>query len=210
MRRIPLRTGEQSAVLRPARRLAVTSRQTEQANLVLGGAGLSRRDDRRFALEVLSAALGGGMSSRLFQEVREKRGLAYSVYSFTAPFADTGLFGVYAGCLPKRVDDVLEICREQLDLVLSGGLTEEEIARGKGQLTGGLLLGLEDTGSRMSRLGKGELVYGEHLSAAELTARIDAVTADDIAAVAADVLGGPRSLAAIGPVDESELARAVA
>jgi predicted Zn-dependent peptidase len=188
----------------------VTSRQTEQANLVLGGPALARRDERRFALEVLSAALGGGMSSRLFQEVREKRGLAYSVYSFSSPFADTGLFGVYAGCQPKRVDDVLEICQEQLNLVVSGGLTAEEIARGKGQLTGGLLLGLEDTGSRMSRLGKGELVYGEHLSAADLIAKIDAVTADDIAQVANEVLGRPRSLAVIGPVDGQRLTRAVA
>jgi predicted Zn-dependent peptidase len=205
----PLRT-DARAEIEHGGRVAVTSRPTEQANLVLGGPAISRRDDRRFALEVLSAALGGGMSSRLFQEVREKRGLAYSVYSFTSPYADTGLFGVYAGCQPKRVDDVLEICHEQLDLVVSGGLTDEEIARGKGQLTGGLLLGLEDTGSRMSRLGKGELVYGEHLSAAELIAKIEAVTADDIAQVASEVLAAPRSLAVIGPVDGERLTRSVA
>lgn len=205
----PLRTGTRTD-LGQGGRVAVTSRQTEQANLVLGGPAIARRDERRFALEVLSAALGGGMSSRLFQEVREKRGLAYSVYSFTSPFADTGLFGVYAGCQPKRVDDVLEICHEQLDLLVSGGLSDEEIARGKGQLTGGLLLGLEDTGSRMSRLGKGELVYGEHLSAADLIAKIEAVTADDIAQVAGEVLAGPRSLAVIGPVDGARLTRAVA
>jgi predicted Zn-dependent peptidase len=132
------------------------------------------------------------------------------VYSFTSPYADTGLFGVYAGCQPKRVDDVLEICHEQLDLILSGGLSDEEIARGKGQLTGGLLLGLEDTGSRMSRLGKGELVYGEHLSAADVIAKIEAVTAEDIAEVAGEVLVSPRSLAVIGPVDGQRLTRAVA
>src|SRR5436305_1663277 len=171
----PPRIGGRAPSFVPAS--VVVPRPTEQANLVLGAAGLARRDDRRFALGVLNAALGGGMSSRLFQEVREKRGLAYSVYSFTSHFADTGIFGVYAGCHPKRARDVLELCREQLSLVATHGVTRDELERGKGQMRGGLVLGLEDSGSRMSRLGKSELVYGELLPVDELLARIDAVDA---------------------------------
>jgi predicted Zn-dependent peptidase len=164
---------------------------------------VARTDERRFALGVLNAALGGGMSSRLFQEVREKRGLAYSVYSYTAQYADTGSLAIYAGCLPKKVDDVLSLCREELDKVAQHGLTDEELARGKGQLRGSLVLGLEDTGSRMSRIAKAELVHGELLSVDAILARIDGVTPDEVQAVAADLLAAPKSLAVIGPFDES-------
>ena len=149
------------------------------------------------------------MSSRLFQEVREKRGLAYSVYSFTSQHADTGIFGVYAGCQPKRVDEVLEICREQLALAADKGITDEELRRGKGQLRGGLVLGLEDTGCRMSRLGKGELVHGDIMRVDEILAAIEAVTLDDVRAVAADVLAGPTTLAVIGPFADEDFAGAL-
>jgi predicted Zn-dependent peptidase len=189
----------------------VTRRPTEQANLVLGTGGLARGDDRRFALGVLNNALGGGMSSRLFQEVRERRGLAYSVYSYHSQYADTGLFGVYAGCAPSRVREVLALCREQIDLVVTKGITAEEIARGKGQLKGSLVLGLEDTSSRMHRIGKGELVHGEQLTVDEVIGRIDAVTMDDVRAVAADVLDGSTlGLAVIGPFDDVDFSAAVA
>jgi predicted Zn-dependent peptidase len=177
----------------------VRGRPTEQANLVCGVPGLSRHDDRRFALGVLNAALGGGMSSRLFQEVRELRGLAYSVFSFTSHYADTGVFGVYAGCHPDRAHQVIELCREQLALAAKLGLSAEELDRGKGQMRGGLVLGLEDTGSRMSRLGKAELVYGELMSVEEILAHIEAVTLDDTQALAAALLTHPTSLAVIGP-----------
>jgi predicted Zn-dependent peptidase len=183
----------------------VRGRPTEQANIVCGVPGLSRHDDRRFALGVLNAALGGGMSSRLFQQVRELRGLAYSVYSFTSHYADTGLFGVYAGCHPDRASQVIELCREQLELAASLGLSVEELARGKGQMRGGLVLGLEDTGSRMSRLGKAELVYGELMTVEEILGNIEAVTLDDTQALAAELLAAPTSLAVIGPFsDDSE------
>ena len=192
----------------------LAARRTEQANVILGVPGLARTDERRFALGVLNAALGGGMSSRLFQEVREKRGLAYSVYSYTAQYADAGLFGVYAGCLPKKVDDVLSICREELAKVAESGLTPEELRRGQGQLRGNLVLGLEDTGSRMSRLGKSELVHGELLTVDDALASIDAVTLEDVQAVARDVLRGSPTLAVIGPFDEdrdlSRFTRAIA
>ena len=194
------RVGGRAPRFRPTS--AVLSRPTEQANIVLGAPGLRRPDERRFALGVLNAAFGGGMSSRLFQEVREKRGLAYSVYSFTSHYADTGIFGVYAGCHPQRARDVLELCREQVAMVATGGLSADELEIGKGQMRGGLVLGLEDTGSRMSRLGKAELVYGELLSIDEVLARIDAVTVDDVAALAHELLRQPMALAAIGPYDD--------
>ena len=186
-------------------------RTTEQANVVLGGPGVARTDERRFALGVLNAALGGGMSSRLFQEVREKRGLAYSVYSYHAQYADTGLVGVYAGCVPRKVDEVLAICREEIAKVAATGITLEELDRGKGQLKGSLVLGLEDTGSRMSRIGKAELVYGEQLSVDEILRRIEGVTLDEVSAVAAELLTDVPTLAVVGPFDEDrDFSRAVA
>jgi predicted Zn-dependent peptidase len=191
--------------------IRVVPRTTEQANLVLGVPGVSRSDERRFALGVLNAALGGGMSSRLFQEVREKRGLAYSVYSYHAQYADTGLFGVYAGCVPRKVDDVLAICREELAKIAATGITDDELERGKGQLRGSLVLGLEDTGSRMSRIGKAELVYGELLSVDEVIDRIDGVTLDDISTMAGELLAAPPTLAVVGPFeDDRDFAAAVA
>jgi predicted Zn-dependent peptidase len=180
----------------------MVEKDTEQAHLVLGGPGVRRTDDRRFALGVLNAALGGGMSSRLFQEIRERRGLAYSVYSYTSQYADTGTFGVYAGCQPGKVEEVLDICRDEIAKAAANGLTAEELARGKGQLRGSMVLGLEDTGSRMSRIGKSELVYPELLSVDEILARIEAVTLDDVRDVAADVLTQPQALTVVGPFDD--------
>jgi predicted Zn-dependent peptidase len=181
------------------------SRPLEQANLVLGCAGLSRTDDRRFALGVLNAALGGGMSSRLFQEVREKRGLAYSVYSFSSQHAECGQWGIYAGCLPAKADEVLAICQEEVAKVIGSGLTDEELSRGKGQLRGSIVLGLEDPSSRMSRLGKSELVYPALEPVEEILAAIESVTHDQIRSVAADVLGLPKALAVVGPFEDAGL-----
>ena len=186
------------------------SDDTEQANLVLGTLGIARNDDRRFALNVLNTALGGGSSSRLFQEVREKRGMAYAVSSFNAQYADTGLFGVYVGCLPNKTDEVLKICRAELDKVVEDGLTDEEIARGKGQLRGSFVLGLEDSGSRMSRLAKSELVHDGLMPVDEVLSRIDAVTPEEIRSVARDIIGGPKVLTLIGPYDARDDAAIVA
>ena len=180
----------------------LVSRGIEQANLVLGCEGLSRTDDRRFALGVLNAALGGGMSSRLFQEIREKRGLAYSVYSFSSQHADTGIWGVYVGCLPSKADEVLAICRDEVAKVISGGLDDAELERGKGQLRGSIVLGLEDPSSRMSRLGKAELSYPRLEPVDEILASISAVTHDDVRRVAAEVLARPKVLAVVGPYDD--------
>jgi predicted Zn-dependent peptidase len=184
------------------RGVKLVSRSIEQANLVLGCEGLSRNDDRRFALGVLNAALGGGMSSRLFQEVREKRGLAYSVYSFASQHAETGTWGVYVGCLPAKADEVLAICQEEIAKVVSGGLTDAELERGKGQLRGSIVLSLEDPSSRMSRLGKAELVYPRLEPVEEILASIEAVTHDDVRRVAAEILDQPKVLAVVGPFDD--------
>jgi predicted Zn-dependent peptidase len=181
----------------------VRNRDTEQAHVVLGGVGIGRGDERRFALGVLNNVLGGGMSSRLFQEIREKRGLAYSVYSYASQYADAGLIGVYAGCAPGKVEEVLDLTRAELERVAAEGITDEETARGKGMVKGSYVLGLEDTGSRMSRLAKSELLYGELMSVDELLARVDAVSRDEVAAVAAGLLAQPMSLAVVGPFDEA-------
>jgi predicted Zn-dependent peptidase len=197
---VPPRTGGRGAgSLSPAQPVAVRPDDTEQANIILGCQGLSRHDPLRFALGVLSAALGGGMSSRLFQRIREERGLAYSVYSFTTGYADTGLFGVYAGCQPGKADEVLTLITAELAAVSAGHLSDAEIERGKGQMRGGTVLGLEDAGSRMTRIGKSELAYGEVLGVDELLARIDAVRAEDVAAAAAAVLERPACLTVVGP-----------
>jgi predicted Zn-dependent peptidase len=179
--------------------LAEARRQFEQVNVVLGVNGITRSDDRRFALGVLNAALGGGTSSRLFQEVREKRGLAYSVFSFASQHIDAGLVGVSVGCLPAKLDQVLEVVRSELAKVAESGITAEELARGKGQLKGGLVLGLEDSASRMSRLGKSELVDDDLLSIDEVLARVEAVTLDDVRTLAATLFTQPEILAIVGP-----------
>ncbi|RKT73145.1 putative Zn-dependent peptidase [Saccharothrix variisporea] len=191
------RTGR--ARIASSRKLVLHSDDTEQAHLMLGVRALDRHDERRFALNVLNAALGGGMSSRLFQEVRERRGLAYQVYSSVGMYADTGTWSVYAGCQPDRLGDVAGVVRDVLSVVASGGLTDAEVARGKGQLRGGLVLGLEDTSSRMSRIGKGELNYGDYLSVEQTLARIDEVTGEDVAVLARELLRRPVAAAVVGP-----------
>jgi predicted Zn-dependent peptidase len=178
---------------------ASATRPFEQVNLVLGVNGVPRGDDRRYALGVLNTALGGGTSSRLFQEVREKRGLAYSVFSFASHHADAGLVGVSVGCLPAKLDEVLSVVRAELSRVAADGLTDEELQRGKGQLRGGLVLGLEDSGSRMSRLGKGELVGDPLLSIDEVITHIDAVTLDDVRLLAKELFSQPEILAIVAP-----------
>ncbi|GHB48092.1 putative zinc protease [Streptomyces xanthochromogenes] len=204
---VPLAPRAGSRTLKAAGRMELLNRRTEQAHVVLGMPGLARTDERRWALGVLNTALGGGMSSRLFQEVREKRGLAYSVYSYTSGFADCGLFGVYAGCRPNQVHDVLKICRDELDRVASDGLSDDEIGRAVGQLSGSTVLGLEDTGALMNRIGKSELCWGEQMSVDDMLARIAQVTPDDVREVARDVLGRRPSLSVIGPLKDKQADR---
>jgi predicted Zn-dependent peptidase len=203
---VAARTGRARITAKP--KLALRTDDTEQVHMMLGLRSLSRHDERRFALSVLNAALGGGMSSRLFQEIRERRGLAYQVYSSTASYADTGHFAVYAGCQPEKLGEVVGVVHEVLDQVAADGLSDAEVARAKGQLRGGLVLGLEDTSSRMSRIGKNELNYGHYLGVDDTVARIDAVTTEEVCALARTLLrrpGGVSAAAVVGPyahVDE--------
>jgi predicted Zn-dependent peptidase len=198
----PRRSADKRVRMRSAQTI-VRHRDTEQAHVVLGGAGIGRLDERRFTLGVLNNVLGGGMSSRLFQEIREKRGLAYSVYSYGSHYADAGLFGVYAGCAPGKLDEVLELTRTELAAVAAKGVTAEEVVRGKGMAKGSYVLGLEDTGSRMSRLAKSELLYDDLMTVDELLARVDQVTLDEVNELAHDLLSAGMSMAVVGPFDES-------
>jgi predicted Zn-dependent peptidase len=193
----------------PVQSIRVLSDDTEQANIVLGGLGLSRFDERRFCLGVLSTAIGGGTSSRLFQQIREQRGLAYSTYAFTSSYAGDGLFGMYAGCQPGKADEVVSIMAAVLDSLASGGLSADEVERGKGQLAGAMVLGLEDSSSRMSRIGKAELCYGDVLGLDDLLAQIDAVTLDEVNELAAELAGQERCLTVVGPFGEHDFDAAV-
>jgi predicted Zn-dependent peptidase len=181
----------------------VHKRPTEQAHIVVGCEGLVRTDPDRHALAVLDTVLGGGMSSRLFQEIREKRGLAYSVYSYRSLFADTGTFAVYAGTTPQNAETVIDIVLGQFEDVLANGLSAAELERAKGHLKGSLVLSSEDPSSRMNRLGRQQLTTGEILSIDELIARFDRITMDDVQRVA-ERLFSPRRfrVTVVGPFDE--------
>jgi predicted Zn-dependent peptidase len=207
--RPPRPSADHSDPAPPAQRVVVRADDTEQANLVLGSHGLSRHDPRRYAVGVLSSALGGGMSSRLFQRIREERGLAYSVYSFSSGYADAGMFGVYAGCQPGKTDEVLSLILTELDAAARGELSAAEIERGKGQMRGATVLGLEDAGSRMTRIGKSEVAYGDIIGLDEVLRRVDTVTADDVAEVAAELLSRPRCLTIVGPFGDHDFDGAV-
>lgn len=192
---------------RPHVRLA--SRETEQAHLVLGGSGIDRADDRRWAFQVLHHVLGGGMSSRLFDEIREKRGLAYAVYSFRMAHADAGAWGVYVGTTPGQAGTALELIEKEIDKVIEEGITAEELERAKGSMRGGLALAMEDANSRMVRLGRDELIGAPHYSVDERLALLDAVTLDDVREVANQVMVGPKVMGAVGPFAEGDLDRFV-
>jgi predicted Zn-dependent peptidase len=184
-----------------AGRVLVVRRQIEQANVVLGTTGLTATDPRRYVMSVLNAVLGGGMSSRLFQEIREQRGLAYSVYSFASGHSDGGYFGLYAGCAPNKVDEVVTLLRAGLEALAADGVSEEELQRAHGQICGSLVLGLEDSGSRMSRLGKAELVHGEFVGLDTALERVRAVDAGQVQKLAVELAARPRSLAVVGPFE---------
>ncbi len=196
--------GVDATVPRP---LAVLERPLEQAHLVLGMRAIPRDDPDRHALAVVNQVLGGGMSSRLFQEVRERRGLAYSVYSYRSGYEETGAFAVYCATAPERVRDVLDVLRHELDrLRADGGVDGAELEAAKGHLTGSLALGLESSSSRMHRIGRAELTLGDVPPLDELVAQVEAVSAEDVARVVERVLGPEEhTLAVVGPVSEESL-----
>ncbi|MFD3260976.1 M16 family metallopeptidase [Paenibacillus lentus] len=176
-------------------------KKTEQNHICLSFPGLKIGDKNQYAMVLLNNALGGGMSSRLFQEIREKRGLAYSVFSYHSSHADSGLFTVYAGTAPKQTKDVLELTKEILHDVSLNGLTDSELSKGKEQLKGSLILSLESTSSRMNRLGKNELMLGRHFTLDEIISRIEAVTMEDIDDVLRGMFKQPYALAMVGSSD---------
>ena len=192
------------ALLVPGPRLVLRPEDTEQAHVLLGVPGLSRHDPRRSALSVLNTAIGGGPSSRLFQQVREQRGLAYSVYSSSVSYADAGAFSVYAGCAPERLEEVVTVIRDVLSEVAAHGLTPAEVVRAQGNLRGGLVLGLEDTPSRMNRIGRSELDYGHQRTVTDSLDRVAAVTPADVAALAGELLTQPFTAAVVGPFDDED------
>lgn len=171
----------------------------EQANLIIGTRGLKTTDDRRAIYSAYLAILGGGPSSRLFQEIRERRGLAYVVGAFAAPAAETGLFGMHAGCSPERADEVTRLMVAEFEK-MADGVTGAELERAIGQITGSTVLRLEDSFSRMTRLAKSELFFGEWLTLAETLDQVRAVSAADVAAIAAELAGRERAVVRVGPL----------
>jgi len=208
--RLPDRPGDPSehedAPLGPPRTRALQRRPTEQAHMVLAMRAIPRDDPDRYALAVLNQAIGGGMSSRLFQEVRERRGLAYAVYSYRAAYRHTGELAVYAGTAPDRAAETLRVIRGELAEIAAAGLGPDELDAAKGHLRGATALALESSSSRMHRIGRAELTLGEVPSLDELDAAVAAVGAPDVARVIGRVLRTPeRALAVVGPLGDDDL-----
>jgi predicted Zn-dependent peptidase len=189
--------------------LVVVERPMEQANIMIGVPGLVVTDERRVVQTVLNSILGGGMSSRLFQEIREKRGLAYSVFSFASSYSDAGVFGLYAGTAPKKAPEVADLLLAEFRKLAADGITADELARAKGQLAGASALALEDTDSRMSRLGKAEISLGEFNDYDAALTMLQAVTIERVGALAAELVSGELSLVSVGQADANALARVV-
>ncbi len=180
---------------------SIVVRPIEQAHVMVGFPGLARMDDRKWALAVLDTALGRGMSSRLFQEVREKRGLVYSVHSFRSAFTESGVFGVYAGTSPGQVDETLAVIADVLSDVAHNGLTVDEFERAKSQMRGSSMIESEDPGSRLTRLGYAELLSGNYVTLGEVLESMERVTLDDVNTIAAQVLRQQPSVSVVGPFD---------
>lgn len=174
-------------------------RPTEQTHIYIGGPSTPASDEQRHTLSVLMAILGGGMSSRLFQHIREDRGLVYSTYSFAGSYSDAGAFGLYAACRPQRADEVTALMIAELDEMAEHGVRDDEMRRALGQITGSMALGLEDTSSRMGRLGTAELVHGRYSTVDETIARIAAVRAEDVQALARTLAGSLTTRVDVGP-----------
>ncbi|MGH9028047.1 MAG: M16 family metallopeptidase [Acidimicrobiales bacterium] len=185
-------------------KLVVTRRGTEQVHLVLGMRAPGRHSERRWALAIMNQVLGGGMSSRLFQEVRERRGLAYSIWSERNQYHDGGSLSVNVGTAPEHCREVLDLVNTELDRISESGITEREMKVAKGHLTAELLLSLEDSGARMSRIGSSLLLHGHVLEVDELLAKVEAVTFEEVADVAREIATGTRTLSVVGPFDPSD------
>jgi predicted Zn-dependent peptidase len=190
--------------LAPAGGVTVIPRPLEQATVMHAVPGLALTDERRPTLSILNAVLGGGMSSRLFQEIRERRGLAYSVYSFTPSYSDTGLFGLYAGCAPRNAVAVSRLLLDEFDRLADDGITEHELERSLGMLGGAAALALEDSDTRMNRLGRAEISTAEFVDLDESLARLGAVTRQGVQNLARDLRAGVVSTVVVGDVEPSQ------
>jgi predicted Zn-dependent peptidase len=185
------------------------AKETEQYHLCLGAPGISRSDRRRFAASILDSILGGSASSRLFQEIREKRGMAYSVYSFASQYTDTGLVGIYVGTREENLANCVDICVEQIADIAAGNLRSGELERAQESLKGRIMLSMESTSNRMSRLGKSVISDTELMTFERIIGEIDAVTTEDVAELASVLLPPERlSASGVGP-DEDRFRRAV-
>lgn len=183
----------------------VEHRAGGQVNLMMGTTGFRALDDRRYAYSMLNAVLGSGMSSRLFQEIRERRGLAYTTYSFGAGYSDAGVFGMYAGCAPENASLVVELARAELAKIADSGITEEERDRVLGQIAGSAALALEDSDTRMGRLARSELSNGELVDLDETIRRHSEVSYQQIQNVAKELSDSPFTVVAVGEMTEKEL-----
>lgn len=192
----------EGAVVPKTPRSRVITRPLEQAVVALAVPGLRATDERRHVMSVLTSCLGGGMSSRLFQEIREKRGLAYSVYAFASSYADAGMFGMAAGTSPGNAELVAGLLRSELAAVAESGITEDERQRTVGNLSGSSALALESMETRMMRLGRSELTTGEYVDREEGLARLGRVTAEDVRSLALDLLNSPMSAVVVGAVKD--------
>ncbi len=184
----------------PKREVICRSKDTEQVHLIVGTPGLRLDHEKIYVMQVLNTILGGGLSSRLFQEIREQRGLVYSVYSYHSSYHDTGLFGIYAGLSKQNVDQVLSLIFKQVKDIRQSGVKEEELYRAKEQLKGGLLLSLENVNTRMSRLGKSQLYLGKVVSPEDIVQKVNRVTIAEIQELAKEMMSPECfTLATIGP-----------
>jgi predicted Zn-dependent peptidase len=189
----------------PQNPVAFVQRDTEQAHILLGVLGMDSRDPDRFALQLMSDVLGGGMSSRLFQQIREQRGLAYAVQTFPSLHQDTGEFCVYVGTNPDNAELVLGLIKAEFADIAANGVTQEELDRAKESASGHLVLSTEATRTRMVRMGRAEVTDTEVLSAEDVIGRLNAVSMDDVRRVAQRILSGPSTLAIVGPFDEARV-----
>ena len=197
------RRNTQQATITRSEDLKVITRPTAQANILVGMQGLVADDPRRYAMGILNTVLGGGMSSRLFQEIREKRGLAYSVYSFNQGYSDGAVFGLYAGCSPKKTTEVTKLLLEEFKKVASDGITQAELDLAKGNISGGLALKFESSQARMSRLISSEIINGQFIDLDSTLASFEAVTLREVQQLAADIAGRDRTIVAVGDIKEA-------
>ncbi len=196
------RRSNTEASIKHGKPLQVIKRPIAQANILLGMKGIIGNDPRRYAMGILNTVLGGGMSSRMFQEIREKRGLAYSVYSFNQGYSDASTFGLYAGCSPSKAEQVTRLMLEEFEKIAQAGITDDELELAIGNISGGLALKYESSQARMSRLIGSEMTTGEFFDLDETIDRFNAVTTHQVQELVQDLLKNERTIVAVGDVEE--------